>query len=241
MKITPGLTNAFAFALLLASSLVNGDELLHFDNPSVVATLRSGGRIAAYYVGHSDEPYLFARGEFIAVCEFLMYGNKQRNGDYAIKGWEPSLVPAAESRVAPGTIYVGYDQENEWVIQFTGSPPYGCRSKKDGEKFLWRDASFFLEQNMTVQYMNEQGLHVRIVRRVPAIGIRIVHSDTAQVFPTATPTASTKPSFSISLGDVVASIRQKKEYSSIEYIVPATGEKLSGWVRTKYLKDPFTK
>jgi hypothetical protein len=221
--------------LFLLAASARGDELLYFDNPSVVATLRSSGKVAAYYVGHSDLPYLFKPDGNIAVCEFLIYGKARRNGGFEVKAWEPSLVPAPDSRISRGAIYV---ENDEWVVQFD-EVPNGCRSRKDGEQFLWLDGSYLLERNIPALYMEEQGLHVRVVRRIRGIGIRTVHTKNATVFSTSNPAKNSKPSFSVSLGGLVLSIRQTNEYSNIEYIVPSTGEKLSGWVRTENLKDPF--
>jgi hypothetical protein len=230
--------------LLLALNPAHGDQLLYFDNPSVVATLRPGGKIAGYYVGHSKEPFLSRPGE-LAICEFLFYGKWQATREltgYRISAWETSLVPAPESKTMPGTIYVGYedDDNDKWVIQMDAAPN-GCRSRPDAEQFYWEDSSYFLERNMTVKYMNEQGLHVRVVRRARVVGVRVVHVDAAPVFSKSSPAKDLKPVFSVTLGDLVASIRQINGYSNIEYIVPATGKKLSGWVRTQYLKDPFIK
>jgi hypothetical protein len=227
--------NSFAWVLLLFSNSVKGDELIYLDNPSVVATLRPGGKVAAYYVGRSDQPYLFKPDGTIAICEFLIYGKALRDGSFEVKAWEPSLVPAPESRIVKGAIYI---EDHTWTVNFD-QVPNGCRSKKDGEGLIWRDSNYFMENDIPILYKQEQGIQARIVRRTPAIGIRIIQVRTAPVYNSNPPAEDFRPSFSISLGNLVSSIEQKKEYSKIEYIVPESGEKLSGWVRTKHLKDPF--
>lgn len=240
MKFFRKLINSVLLSLLLTPFPTSADQLLYFDNPSVVATLRPGGKVAGYYVGHSNEPFLFKPGT-LAVCEFLIYGEWQKNSDYigyAVKAWEPGLVPAPQSKVARGAIYVGYedDDNDKWVIQFEEAPN-GCRSRPDAAKFFKDD--YAPGQLSNIRYLHEQGLRVRVVRRARAIGIRVVHVDRASVFATAAPTAKSQPSFSIGVGGLVASIQQNGGYSNIEHIVPTTGEKLTGWIRTVHLKDPF--
>jgi hypothetical protein len=227
------------FILLIASVSVWGDQLARFDDPSIVVALKPNGMIAGYYAGRSNDGYLFGRDGTTAVCQFLFFGKKHPNG-YEIKGWETSLIPAPESRVTRGAINIGFtDDVREWVFQFD-EVPNGCRSRKDGERLLWHPANYFVERNIPVLYKEEQGVHARVIKRVAAIGVRVVQADTAPVLPHLNaPNGNSKSLFSITLGGLVTAIRQEKEYTYVEYIVPTTGETRSGWIQTKHLKDPF--
>jgi hypothetical protein len=240
MKLTRRRINSTICALLLASTAARGDQLVRLDDPSIVVALRPSGFITGYYAGRSDESYLFGRDGTTAICKFLFYGTKRPNG-YEIKGWETSLVPAAESRIARGAIYIGYtDDANEWVLQFDEAPN-GCRSRKDGERLLWHHSNYFMERDTPILYKEEQGVHARVIKRLQIVGIRVVQSNVAPVFSVHTAKFTSNSSFSIAQGGLVTAIQQDKDYTYVEHLVPKTGEKLSGWIQTKHLKDPFTK
>jgi hypothetical protein len=216
------------------------DQLVQFDDPSIVAALRSNGVITGYYTGRSDESYLFGRDGTIAICQFVFLGKKRPNR-FEIKGWETSLVPASESRIARGTIYVGHSSnDDKWVFQFD-EVPNGCRSKKDGDRLVWHNSNYFMEQNSPVLYKEEQGVHARVTKRGLIIGLRVIKSDAAPASSVPESNAISKSPFSVGLGGLVIAIRRRNGFVLVEYIAPKTGEKLSGWIQEKHLKDPFTR
>jgi hypothetical protein len=237
MKPSRRRINSVFLALTLASVAAPADQLVRFDDPSIFVALRSDGNITGYYVGHSNESYLSPPGQVVAVCEFVFIGQTDRDGNYKLKAWETGLIPAPETKVAKGAIYV---DSNEWIIQFD-EVPNGCRSKKDGERFLWEYGNYFIERNIPVLSKEEQGMRIRTSNKSKIVGVRVVQSGAAPVFQVRASSTNAKSSFVITRGGLVTAIRQEKDCTYVEYIVPNTGEKLSGWVQTKHLKDPFTK
>lgn len=226
--------------ILTLAGIARADQLIQFDNSSFVVAQRADGGISGYYVGHSDQPYMRKPDGIIEVCEFLFLGKKRQNG-YEIKAWETSLIPAPESRIARGAIYIGYtDDPREWVFQFD-EVPNGCRSKRDGDSFLWEHSNYFMDRNIPILYKEEQGVHVRATEKRSIIGIRVVRSDTASAFQVPAPNPGAKALFSVDLGGLVTAIRREKGFVLIEYIIPKTGRRLSGWIQERHLKDPFTK